>query len=189
MFTKGFLQSGRHSSALLAAQQYLVLAADLYSVNDLNLIPAYCLLAEVCIGLNKLREGEQHLQKANWVVKRNHDAENINSVNSRLYRAFGLVQAAKGNNEEALRLFAEQVYYSSLVAGTESIGAANGYYNLGNVWSREPNQQQALSLYIKAVECWLQIIEEKNLSLSEAEIGETMNMLTTTAEVCFKMFI
>ena len=79
------------------------MAADLYSVNDLNLIPAYCLLAEVCIGLNKLREGEQHLQKANWVVKRNQEAENINYVNSRLYRAFGLVQAAKGNNEEALR--------------------------------------------------------------------------------------
>lgn len=180
----GFLQSGRHSLSLLAAQQYLVLAADLYGVNDLNLIPAYCLLAEICIGLNKLRESEQYLQKANWVVKRNEQSENINLVNSRLYRSFGLVQAAKGNNEEALRLFGEQVYYSSLVNGTESIGAANGYYNLANVWSREPGKKpEALSLYKKSVECWLEIISQENLCLSEAESGETMNMLNTTVEV------
>jgi len=180
----GFLQSGRHSFALQAAEQYLVLAADLYSVNDLNLIPPYCLLAEICIGLNKLAKAEQYLQKANWVVQRNQDDENINAVNSRLYRAFGLVQAAKGNNDEARRLFAEQVYYSSLVAGTESIQAANGYYNLANVWSREQaNKQHALSLYGKAIECWFAIIMEETLELSEAEIGETKNMLTTTAEV------
>jgi len=179
-----FLQTGRHSHALLAAEQYLVLAADVFSSNDLRLIPAYCLLAEICIGLNKLREGEQHLQKANWVVHRNQDAENINQVNARLYRSFGLVQAAKGNNEEALRLFAEQVYFSSLVGGTESIGAANGYFNLANVLAREPsNQKQALSLYHKCATCWLKIIEIDQLTLTEAEIGETANMLTTTAEV------
>ena len=119
---------------------------------------------------------------------------------------FLIVKAAKGNNEEALRLFAEQVkincanffwsklckiflklslkvYFSSLVGGTESIGAANGYFNLANVLAREPsNQKQALSLYHKCATCWLKIIEIDQLTLSEAEIGETANMLTTTAE-------
>ena len=107
-------------------------------------------------------------------------------INLKIFHIFQYfsVSGIRNFSNSNLRLFAEQVYYSSLVSGTESIGAANGYYNLGNVWSREPaNQQQALSLYIKAVECWLKIIQEKDLTLSEAEIGETMNMLTTVAEV------
>ena len=76
----------------------------MFSSNDLRLIPAYCLLAEICIGLNKLREGEQHLQKANWVVHRNQDAENINQVNARLYRSFGLVQGKLKTQIEKSRL-------------------------------------------------------------------------------------
>jgi len=178
-----FLQSGRHSQALLAAQQSLVLAADIYHVNDLNLIPSYCLLAEVCIGLNKLREGEQYLQRANWVVQRNQDDANINAVKSTLYRALGLVEAAKGDNKEALRLFAEQVYYSSLVSGTESIQAANGYFNLANVLARQrANAQQTTSLYVKALECWYQIVRQESLQLNELQVGQTMNMLVTLLE-------
>ena len=88
---------------MLAAQQFLVLAGDIYGVNDLRLIPAYTLLAEICIGLNKHREADQHLQKANWVIKRNQEDETINQVFSRLYRAMGLLEAAKGNTEDASR--------------------------------------------------------------------------------------
>ena len=90
---------------MLAAQQFLVLAGDIYGVNDLRLIPAYALLAEICIGLNKHREADQHLQKANWVVKRNQEDKTINHVFSRLYRAMGLLEAAKGNTEDASRSF------------------------------------------------------------------------------------
>lgn len=88
---------------MLAAQQFLVLAGDIYGVNDLRLIPAYALLAEILIGLNKHREADQHLQKANWVVKRNQEDPTINHVFCRLYRAMGLLEAAKGNSEEASR--------------------------------------------------------------------------------------
>ena len=73
-----------------------------------------------------------------------------------------------------------QVYFSSLVGGTESIGAANGYFNLANVLSREPsNQKQALSLYHKCATCWLKIIQTEQLTLSEAEIGEIRDSQTS----------
>ena len=91
-FMKVLLQIGKHTPALVAAQQYLVLAADIYGTNSLELIPAYLLIAEVSIQLNKLREAEQQLQKANWVVMRNENEPTINNVKQRLSRLLGLLQ-------------------------------------------------------------------------------------------------
>ena len=42
---------------------FSVLVADIFGTNSLELIPAYLLIAETSIGLNKLREAEQQLQK------------------------------------------------------------------------------------------------------------------------------
>jgi len=177
------LQSGKHAHAMLAAQQFLVLAGDIYGVNDLRLIPAYALLAEICIGLNKHREADQHLQKANWVVKRNQEDKTINHVFSRLYRAMGLLEAAKGNTEDASRLFAEQVFYASQWAGTESIGAASGYYNLANMAAREPGLMQvASSFYLRTLDCWLLLLKDEKLQVPLLEKGETFNMLTSILE-------
>ena len=39
------------------------MVADIFGTNSLELIPAYLLIAETSIGLNKLREAEQQLQK------------------------------------------------------------------------------------------------------------------------------
>ena len=41
------------------------MVADIFGTNSLELIPAYLLIAETSIGLNKLREAEQQLQKGN----------------------------------------------------------------------------------------------------------------------------
>ena len=75
------LQEGKYAAALVAAKQYLgtspvyyhaaiivfsVLVADIFGTNSLELIPAYLLIAETSIGLNKLREAEQQLQKGNF---------------------------------------------------------------------------------------------------------------------------
>ena len=42
------------------------MVADIFGTNSLELIPAYLLIAETSIGLNKLREAEQQLQKGNF---------------------------------------------------------------------------------------------------------------------------
>merc|ERR1712212_812821 len=126
------LQERKYAAALVAAKQYLVLVADIFGTNSLELIPAYLLIAETSIGLNKLREAEQQLQKANWVVMRNESDETIDFVKQGPYRVLGLLHAAKGNKDEAIRLFSEQIFYSSQLKGTESIQAASGYFNLAN---------------------------------------------------------
>jgi tetratricopeptide (TPR) repeat protein len=145
------LQIGKHTPALVAAQQYLVLAADIYGTNSLELIPAYLLIAEVSIQLNKLREAEQQLQKANWVVMRNENDPTINNVKQRLSRLLGLLQAAKGNKDESIRLFSEQIFFASMMNGTESVGASSGYYNLGNI-IEAPKVKNSLYLKCKEVQ-------------------------------------
>ena len=41
--------------------------------------------------------------------------------------------AKRGNNQEAIRLFAEQICFASSMEGTESIGSASGYFNIATV--------------------------------------------------------
>ena len=87
----GLFQSANYQAALVAAQQYLVLIADVHGTNSLELIPAYAMIAELEIKLNKLREAEQQLQKANWVIMQNEHAENVDQVKQKLYRLLGLL--------------------------------------------------------------------------------------------------
>ena len=87
----GLFQSANYQAALVAAQQYLVLIADVHGTNSLQLIPAYAMIAELEIKLNKLREAEQQLQKANWVIMQNEHAENVDQVKQKLYRLLGLL--------------------------------------------------------------------------------------------------
>ena len=53
----------RHITIEVAIIIFSVLVADIFGTNSLELIPAYLLIAETSIGLNKLREAEQQLQK------------------------------------------------------------------------------------------------------------------------------
>ena len=53
----------RHITVEVAIINFSVLVADIFGTNSLELIPAYLLIAETSIGLNKLREAEQQLQK------------------------------------------------------------------------------------------------------------------------------
>merc|ERR1712212_917384 len=151
-----FLDEKRTYEALIAAQQYLVLIADIHGTSSIELIPAYLLIAEISLALNKLREAEQQMQQANWVVMQNQSEESSNHVKQKLYRLFGLLQAAKGDYTDATRLFAEQIVYASKTAGTESIGAASGYFNIAQVLN---DKRTKVSLYIKTLECWLELIE------------------------------
>ena len=92
------------------------------------------MIAELEIKLNKLREAEQQLQKANWVVMQNDNGtQNVDQVKQQLYRLLGLLHAKRGNTAEAIRLFAEQICFASALGGTESVGSASGYFNIAQV--------------------------------------------------------
>jgi len=172
----GLFQSANYQAALVAAQQYLVLIADVHGTNSLQLIPAYAMIAELEIKLNKLREAEQQLQKANWVIMQNEHAENVDQVKQKLYRLLGLLHAKRGNSAEAIRLFAEQICFASSLGGTESIGSASGYFNIASVIV---DKNAKLSLFNKTLECWSELIFNDELNeLSDADKYQALMTLS-----------
>jgi len=112
---------------------------------------------------------------------RNENDETIDYVKQGLYRVLGLLHAAKGNKDEAIRLFSEQIFYSSQLKGTESIQAASGYFNLANTID---GKQVKHSLYLKVLECWLEIVNSNDLeTITQAEIYESAKILQDLAKV------
>ena len=58
-------------------------------------------------GLGRLEQAEEYLMQANWTVLKTPDCSN--AIKSKLYRNLGLLYAAKGEYDEALRQIADDV--------------------------------------------------------------------------------
>ena len=92
---------------------YLAIAHVIYS--DINspiewifkILYQYKLLLTVSKGLNLLREAEQYLAQAQWVVLQTPNCDP--AIKSKLYRDLGLLFIAQGNTIDAKKHFAEDV--------------------------------------------------------------------------------
>lgn len=66
-------------------------------------------------GLGKLSQADEYLAQAEWTVLKSPDT--VDSIKSKLYRNIGLLHAAKGNYEAALRLLSEDVRTLHMLIG------------------------------------------------------------------------
>ena len=60
-------------------------------------------------GLGRLEQAEEYLMQANWTVLKTPECSN--AIKAKLYRNLGLLYAAKGDYDEALRQLADEVSY------------------------------------------------------------------------------
>ena len=58
-------------------------------------------------GLGRLTQAEEYLSQAQWTVLKTPEC--TNAIKSRLFRNLGLLYAAKGEDQEALRALADDV--------------------------------------------------------------------------------
>lgn len=58
-------------------------------------------------GLGRLSQAEEYLGQGQWTVLKTPECSN--AIKSKLFRNLGLLYAAKGENEEALRQLADDV--------------------------------------------------------------------------------
>ena len=58
-------------------------------------------------GLGRLEQAEEYLMQANWTVLKTPECSN--AIKAKLYRNLGLLYAAKGDYDEALRQLADDV--------------------------------------------------------------------------------
>ncbi|XP_067947859.1 zinc finger MYND domain-containing protein 12-like [Watersipora subatra] len=146
------LFEGKHEKAVPAALQSLKFAIDVYGLASINLVPSYLILGEASIGLNRLEQAEEYLMQANWTVLKTPECSN--AIKSRLYRNLGLLYAAKGDYNEALRQLADDIYHSAQEFGTDDIKTAGGYYHMANIFFRKNQMSVADSLYTRVIDIW-----------------------------------
>jgi len=150
------LFEGKHNQAVPAAVQCLKFSIDVHGLNSVNLVPAYLILGEASIGLGKLSQADEYLAQAEWTVLKS--ADTVDAIKSKLYRNIGLLHAAKGNYEAALRLLAEDIYHASSEWGTCDIKTSGGYFHMANVFFRQNKMDIADSLYTQVTKNWFDFL-------------------------------
>ncbi|XP_030835586.1 zinc finger MYND domain-containing protein 12-like [Strongylocentrotus purpuratus] len=146
------LFEGKHEQAVPAAMQSLRFSIDVHGLDSIELVPSYLILAEASIGLHKLQQAEEYLAQAQWTVVKTPDASH--AMKSKLYRNWGLLYAAEGNYEEALRNLADDIFNASEQYGTDNIGTSGGYFHMANVFFRQNHMDIADSLYGRVTDIW-----------------------------------
>lgn len=146
------LFEGKHEQAVPAAMQSLRFSIDVHGLDSIELVPSYLILAEASIGLHKLQQAEEYLAQAQWTVLKTPDSSH--AIKSKLYRNWGLLHAAEGNYEEALRNLADDIFNASEQYGTDNIGTSGGYFHMANVFFRQNHMDVASSLYGRVTDIW-----------------------------------
>ncbi|XP_072174456.1 zinc finger MYND domain-containing protein 12-like [Diadema setosum] len=146
------LFEGKHEQAVPAAMQTLRFSIDVHGLDSIELVPSYLILAEASIGLHKLQQAEEYLAQAQWTVLKTPDSSH--AIKSKLYRNWGLLYAAEGNFDEALRNLADDIFHASEQYGTDDISTAGGYFHMANVFFRQNQMDVADSLYARVTDIW-----------------------------------
>lgn len=146
------LFEGKHEQAVPAAMQSLRFAIEVYGLASIELVPSYLILGEASIGLGRLSQAEEYLSQAQWTVLKTPECSN--AIKSKLYRNLGLLYAAKGEYEEALRQLADDIYHASQEFGTHDIRTSGGYFHMANVFFRQNKMDIADSLYDEVTDIW-----------------------------------
>ncbi|WAR14938.1 ZMY12-like protein [Mya arenaria] len=155
------LFEGKHDQAVPAAMQSLRFAIDVHGLASIELVPSYLILGEASIGLGRLEQAEEYLAQAQWTVLKTPECSN--AIKSKLYRNLGLLYAAKGEYDEALRQLANDVtdiWYSHL-------------FNIVKVRTRTPPTPKGVGPLI------VEMFDEQEDSLDEAQEAEAVQVLNS----------
>ncbi|XP_040544661.1 zinc finger MYND domain-containing protein 12 isoform X2 [Gallus gallus] len=147
-----FIFDGKHEKALPAALHALRFSTKVYGSSSVQLVPAYILLAEACIGVGNLQQASNYLSQAQWIVLRSPDCSS--AFQHRLHRSFGLLYAADGNFDQALYHLANDIYLASSAFGLKSVEASGGYFHMANVFFCQNKMDIANSLYAEVTDIW-----------------------------------
>ncbi|XP_064642385.1 zinc finger MYND domain-containing protein 12-like [Lineus longissimus] len=152
------LFEGKHEQAVPAAMQSLRFAIEVHGLASIELVPSYLILGEASIGLGRLSQAEEYLSQAQWTVLKTPECSD--AIKSKLYRNLGLLYAAKGEYEEALRAIADDIYHASMMFGTDDIRTSGGYFHKANVFFRQNKMDVADSLYKRVTDIWYDHLEK-----------------------------
>ncbi|XP_075253649.1 zinc finger MYND domain-containing protein 12-like [Convolutriloba macropyga] len=152
-----FLFEKRYNEAVPAALQSLKYSIEVHGTSSIELVISYLILAEASIGLEKLNQAEQYLSQAEWTVLKTESVGN--DYKAKLYTNMGLLYDAKKSYQEALRNFANGIYYASEEYGTDDIRTSSAYFYMANVFYKQNRPQVTASMYKQVTDIWQQKLE------------------------------
>lgn len=150
------LFEGAHEAAVPAALQALRFSIAVYGLSSVELVPAYLVLGEASIGLGRLSQAEEYLSQARWTVLKTPNCDA--TIKSKMYRICGLLQAAKGNFDEALKNYANDIYHAAQVSGPRHVKTSGGYFHMANVFFRKGQTDTAHNIYTEVVSIWNEML-------------------------------
>eukprot|EP00466_Bigelowiella_natans_P006004 jgi/Bigna1/83620/fgenesh1_pg.111_\ len=177
------LISGSFSLAVVAGLQALRYSKAVYGTNSLDVIPAYLLLAEANMGLNRLEMANKYLEFGNWAILKNPNC--TYELRSQLHRNFGKLYTSQEKYSKALTEFAKDVYVCSLDHGPEHVRTAAAYYYMAKNLFKIGKETAGLGFCTKIMKIWHKALEtEKKIleNLTEAQMCEGEEILTSIFE-------
>lgn len=145
-----------------------------YGKGRVELITPCVQLADANVGLHRFGKAADVLALAQWCIVQNPECNH--ALRSRMHRSMGLLYAAQGKHEAALRHLAQDVYHSALEVrqrrtaslhcfrrahtrvfrlgrrpqvGPEHIDTSGGYYAMAGVFYESNQIENALAFYDK----------------------------------------
>lgn len=153
------MSRGMYEESLPLALEALEQSQALFKGNALELLPIYLLAAQANLGLGKDNACEDLLGLASH-LSNSKEARDLCSplLLSQMNRLWGQLYTSRGRYIEALKAFAEDVYYSSQSHGPTDLRTSLGFYNLsktfyalGDTTRSLSNQDQAVTILVDAM--------------------------------------
>ncbi|NXE53043.1 ZMY12 protein, partial [Casuarius casuarius] len=140
-----FILEGKPGKAIPAGLQALRFSIRVYGSYSVDVVPAYLILAEACIGAGCLMQATTYLSQAQWIVLKTPDCSL--AIQYKLHRDLGLLYAAKGDLEQSVYHLANDIYLASCAFGPNAVQTAGGYFHMANIFLRQKKMDVAKSLY------------------------------------------
>jgi tetratricopeptide (TPR) repeat protein len=150
--SSNFISVQKYQLAIPAASQALKFSRELDGDTSVLLVEPYLQLALASYGLLRLKECEEYLALAQWIVLNSEDCTDL--TRSRLFQLMGRLSFTRGIYDKAKCEFSKAIYYSSRVFGAESVSTSIGYFRLGEVFLSLGNSENGFSFFDKVVDIW-----------------------------------
>nr|XP_025951246.1 zinc finger MYND domain-containing protein 12 [Dromaius novaehollandiae] len=147
-----FILEGKPRKAIPAGLQALRFSIRVYGSYSVDVVPAYLIMAEACIGAGCLMQATTYLSQAQWIVLKTPDCSL--AIQYKLHRDLGLLYAAKGDLEQSVYHLANDIYLASCAFGPNAIQTAGGYFHMANIFLRQKKTDVAKSLYAEVTAIW-----------------------------------
>lgn len=132
-YSKSKIFEKEYEDANPAALRGLRIMRSLYGNEVMELVPAYLIFAEACLGLNRAAQTEELLATTALILSRDKN-KGCDALRSQLYRIYSKLRVVQGKYSEALDYAAKDIYYASRYGGPEGLISAEGYYQLGEIF-------------------------------------------------------